>query len=259
MPSIGTVNYHVRKPYRQSFKIDAGGIPGKIVSSDLIAKEIRLNDLRAGEASVSFSEDGVGFLSAPTKVKSFDSPSDWRSNYTLEIERVLTAELGVRAVVVFDHTIRFDDPNSGRKPARNVHSDYSPAGAEKRLFDILGEEQAQAWSRDHFAFVNVWRPIDNPINSAPLAFVRPSSVSEDDWIALDLIYPDRRGQIMGLVGNDNHEWIYASRMRPDEVVYFNIFDNQGLPAVGHSAVDLIEDPFVSTVRKSEETRTVVRF
>lgn len=64
---------------------------------------------------------------------------------------------------------------------------------------------------------------------------------------------------MGLAANNRHEWIYQSRMTPDEVVFFNIYDNRGLPSVGHSAVDRVEDPAVNTIRKSLESRTLVRF
>lgn len=63
----------------------------------------------------------------------------------------------------------------------------------------------------------------------------------------------------GLAANEQHEWVYLSRMTPDEAVYFNIYDNSGHPSVAHSAIDRVEDPGTSTVRKSIESRTLVRF
>ena len=133
-----------------------------------------------------------------------------------------------------------------RKPARNVHSDYSAQGAKQRLIDILGAEKAAEWETGRYAFINVWRPIEAAINSVPLGFILPSSVADEDWILLDLIYPDRKGQIMGLAANPAHEWIYMSRMTPDEVAYFNIYDNSGRPSIGHSALDMVEDPNIHT-------------
>jgi len=171
----------------------------------------------------------------------------------------LQDSLGAKEVVVFDHTVRVDDPNSDRKPARNVHSDYSTEGAETRLVDILGHDRAKAWAEGHYAFINVWRPVGAPINSAPMGFVRPSTVRAEDWILIDLIYPDRRGHIMGLAANDAHEWVYRSRMTPDEVAMFNIYDNRGLASVGHSAIDLVEDASITRVRQSIESRTLVRY
>ncbi|MCY4180360.1 MAG: CmcJ/NvfI family oxidoreductase, partial [Litoreibacter sp.] len=84
-------------------------------------------------------------------------------------------------------------------------------------------------------------------------------VPSDDWLLLDLIYPDRKGQIMGIVGSPSHEWLYQSRMTPDEVAFFNIYDSQGRPSIAHSAIDLIEDESVTTIRQSIESRTLVRY
>ena len=184
---------------------------------------------------------------------------DWQATYDSELTQLLSDQIGAKEMIIFDHTVRTDDPNADRKPARNVHSDYSEDGAKQRLSDILGAERATEWSRGHYAFINVWRPVGNPINSAPLGFLRPSSVPAEDWLLLDLIYPDRKGQIMGIVGNPKHEWLYQSRMTPDEVAFFNIYDSQGRPSIAHSAIDLVEDENITTIRQSIESRTLVRY
>lgn len=258
MTCTATVNYHVHKDGRQAFELDAGGIVGNLISPELARTKVDLVDMRATEKPVRFVRDAVEFVSYPSAVQDF-SRQAWAKTYDRELTELLTRKLGVQEVVIFDHTVRVDDPDATRKPARNVHSDYSEDGAKKRLIDLLGPETAASWEEGHYAFVNVWRPIEHPINSAPLGFVRPSSVDPNDWILLDLIYPDRMGQIMGLVGNPGHEWIYQSRMTPDEVALFNIYDNHGLPSIAHSALDMIEDASVTNVRKSIESRTLVRY
>ncbi|WP_147113236.1 CmcJ/NvfI family oxidoreductase [Tateyamaria sp. syn59] len=258
MTRTATVNYHVHKPERQAYHIDAGGVAGQLISPTLIATDVALNDTRGG-AEVGFALDGVGFFHAPSDVTAFDDNHPWQSIYDRELTELLTRELGAKDVLVFDHTVRVDDPHATRKPARNVHSDYSPEGAQQRLIDILGADDAAQWSKGHYGFINAWRPIENPINSAPLGFVRPSSVANEDWLLLDLIYPDRRGHIMGLVANPDHEWIYRSRMTPDELAVFSIYDNQGKASVAHSALDMIEDPMITTRRRSIESRTLVRY
>ena len=258
MTRTATVNYHVRSDDRQAYHIDAGGIQGQIIAPEHAQTEVKLLDQRVNDADVTFSADGMEFATAPTGVEAFDGTNAWQAVYDAELTDLLTSRLGAKEVLVFDHTIREDDSNSGRKPARNVHSDYSPEGADRRLTDILGPDRAEDWRNGHYRFVNVWRPLDNPINSAPLGFVRPASVAADDWVLIDLIYPGRRGHIMGLAANPAHEWIYRSNMRPDEIVFFNIYDNRGLPSVAHSAMDRIEDPSVTTIRKSLESRTLLR-
>lgn len=255
----GSVNYHVHKPERQAFHIDAGGVVGKMISPELRTTQIDVHDLRAGDRAVDFATDSVGFAHFPTAVNDFSDGAGWKSTYDAELTNLLADQIGAKEAIIFDHTVRTDDPNSDRRPARNVHSDYSLDGAKQRLIDILGSEQAEEWSKGHYAFINVWRPVGNPINSAPLGFLRPSSVPQEDWLLLDLIYPDRKGQIMGIVGGPTHEWIYQSKMSPDEVAFFNIYDSQGRPSIAHSAIDLVEDESVSTIRQSIESRTLVRY
>ncbi|MEM6759677.1 MAG: CmcJ/NvfI family oxidoreductase [Pseudomonadota bacterium] len=258
MPRTATVNYHVHASERQAYHIDAGGVVGKIVSPQHAVTEVELTDVRA-TGGVSFERDSVAFLTAPSTVRAFEEDNTWQRSYDQELTALLTREVGATEVIVFDHTVRIDDPNATRKPARNVHSDYSPEGAQARLIDILGAAKAAEWSDGHYGFINVWRPVAHPINSAPLGFVRPSSVADEDWLLLDLVYPDRRGHIMGLVANPKHQWVYQSRMTPDEVALFNIYDNRGKPSVAHSALDMIEDPAITAVRQSIESRTLVRY
>lgn len=258
MTQTATVNYHVHKPERQAFVLDAGGIVGNLISPELAPTQVKVWDVRAGDSG-EFKDQSVGFAQFPSAVHRFDEDNAWIPTYDAELTRLLTKKLHAKEVIVFDHTVRVDDPNADRKPARNVHSDYSKTGAEQRLIDILGPEQAQEWAAGHYAFINVWRPIEASINSAPLGFVAPDSVAAADWITLDLIYPDRQGQIMGLAANSDHRWLYMSKMATDEVAFFNIFDNEGLPSVAHSALDLIEDSTLNTIRKSIESRTLVRY
>lgn len=259
MSQTAIVNYHVHKPERQAFTLDAGGIVGNIISPDLAPTKVSVADERAGGTITKFMEASVAFAKNPSKIKSFETNADWQGIYEQELTQLLRAEVKAQEVVIFDHTVRVDDPNANRKPARNVHSDYSVGGAQQRLIDILGAKRAVEWSQGHYAFINVWRPVDAPINSAPLGFILPESVAPDDWILLDLIYPDRIGQIIGLAENPDHKWIYMSKMTPDDVAYFNIFDNRGRPSVAHSAMDMVEDTNIQTIRKSIESRTLVRY
>lgn len=111
----------------------------------------------------------------------------------------------------------------------------------------------------HFGFVNVRCPVSNPINSAPLDFVRPRSVAKEEGIIINLMYPDRPGSIMGLAANDDHECIYQSNMTPDEVAIFSIYDNRGKPSIAHSVVDMNKDAGVKIARKSIVSRKLVRY
>jgi hypothetical protein len=252
----GSVNYHRHSTGRQAYRIDADGVVGRLASPEHVVAEVPLHDVRDDAHATSFPTDGIGFVVAPS-AETLTEPG-WERRYEAEIQALLMHELGAEEVRVFDHTLRVDDPAGLRRPARNVHTDFSPHGARARLATLLGEEQAAAWDAGHFAFVNVWRPVSDVIRTAPLGFVRPRSVRPTDWVTLDLVYPDRVGQIMGLVGNPEHEWLYRSAMTKDEVVFFNVYDNRGRPPVAHSAIDLVDADEPST-RKSLETRTLIRY
>jgi hypothetical protein len=258
MPTA-TVNYHVHRDERQAFHIDADGVKGRIIWPELAAASVSVNDVRDLDRPLTLAADSIEFRQVPTSVEDFENGTDWQADYNRELTALLTDKVDAQEVVVFDHTVRIDDPKSKRPPARNVHSDYSSSGAHQRLRDLLGEDKAREWSQGHYGFINIWRPVEQPINRTPLGFVRTQSTAEDDWLLLDLIYPDRTGQILGLVENRSHEWIYQSLMTPDDVAVFNIYDNKGLPSIAHSALDMVEDASVDSIRKSVESRTLVRY
>ncbi|MES1928132.1 hypothetical protein SADO_02715 [Salinisphaera dokdonensis CL-ES53] len=259
MQATATVNYHIASPEQQAFHIDAGGVVGNLISPELVPTKILVTDAREDLEPVSFAADSVSFVKSVSAVKKFDVTIDWEKAYNSELTDLLAERAGAREVVIFDHTVRVNDPDATRKPARNVHSDYSPEGAHRRLRDLLGDEKAKTWEAGHFSFVNVWRPVGNPITNAPLGFVRPRSVAEKDWLTIKLIYPDRVGSILGLVANNAHEWVYLSDMTPDEVAFFNIYDNQGKPSIAHSALDMVCDHSAEIPRKSIESRALVRY
>ncbi len=259
MPINATVNYHVQSDEPQAFRFDVDGIIGNLISPELIATEVTVEDVRGNSELVRFEVDGVTFKTAPTQIKTFQSESDWEADYNDELTALLVETIGAKEVIIFDHTVRIDDPIATRKPARNVHNDYSQAGAEQRLVDLVGENRAQSFHEGSFGFVNVWRPVEHAIHSSPLGFIRPSSVDPKDWMDIELIYPDRLGQILGVAANDAHEWFYMSEMTPDEVAIFNIYDNRGGPHLAHSALDLPSDAQATIPRKSIESRTLVRY
>ncbi|MEL6862289.1 MAG: CmcJ/NvfI family oxidoreductase [Pseudomonadota bacterium] len=259
MQVSASVNYHVKKAEAQAFEFDVDGIVGNLVSPELVTTPIRVTDLRGSAARTGFDQDGIVFVDQASAISDFSDEADWQDTYNAELKQLLKAQIGAAEVIVFDHTVRIDDPQAPRRPARNVHNDYNKAGAEQRLIDIVGEAQAQAYHEAGYGFVNVWRPVEHQIQSSPLGFIRPRSMSPGDWMDIGLIYPDRFGQILGVAKNPDHEWFFRSGMTPNEAVIFNIYDNTGRPHLAHSALDLPGDEQVAVPRKSIESRTLVRY
>lgn len=259
MTVMASVNYHARRDKPQAFRFDVDGIAGNLVSPELVATNVEVKDLRDKQCRVNFDDDGIRFQHAPSAIRHFDQENNWQPQYNQEVTELLMGTIGAKEVLVFDHTVRIDDLNAVRKPARNVHNDYSAKSANQRLIDLVGEEQASYYQQGRFGFVNLWRPVEHPITSSPLGFIRPSSMLPEDWMNIELIYPDRLGQILGVAANPNHEWFYLSDMTPDEVTIFNIYENKGRPYLAHSALDVEEQAPATLPRKSIETRTLVLY
>lgn len=253
------VNYHVKSEHPQAYLFDVDGIMGNIVGPELVPTRVQVEDVRGRQHELSFSRQGICFQQHESQITGFETSTDWQSTYDEELRQLLFESIGAKEVIVFDHTLRIDDPKAERQPARNVHNDYSPAGAQQRLVDILGEQRAGEFSQGHFAFVNVWRPVERAIISSPLGFVYPESVSDSDWMNIELVYPERHGQILGVAENAQHQWFYLSAMTPQEVAIFNIYDNQGLAYLAHSALDMEDGKAGVEPRKSLESRTLVRY
>ncbi|MEM1230009.1 MAG: CmcJ/NvfI family oxidoreductase [Pseudomonadota bacterium] len=259
MQVTAKVNYHVPKDHPQAFEFDVDGILGNLVSPELVTTEVQVKDLRDQPQPTQFDQDGIVFVRQPTGEEGFNSSKDWQAAYDTELQALLKSKIGAAEVIVFDHTVRIDDPSAERRPARNVHNDYNRAGAEQRLIDIVGANRAVMFEEAGYGFVSVWRPVERRIQSSPLGFIRPASMRPDDWMDIGLIYPDRFGQILGVAANPAHEWFFMSQMTPDEVVIFNIYDSRGRPQLAHSALDLPSDAEAITPRKSIESRTLVRY
>lgn len=84
MSQIGAVNYHVHKPFRQAFEIDAGGIVGNLVSPELSLTEVAVLDQRESGVAVDFARDGFDFARSPTSVEDFET-GNWQDRYNSEL------------------------------------------------------------------------------------------------------------------------------------------------------------------------------
>src|SRR5581483_126327 len=90
-------------------------------------------------------------------------------------------------------------------------NDYTEWSGPNRLREILPEE-AEERLKHRFAIIQVWRAINRPIQSNPLALAERR-------------YPHRVGQTYRLKYNPQHRWIYFPEMRRDEAVVFKVYDS----------------------------------
>ncbi len=259
MKHAAVVNYHVRKAELQAFRVDPDGNAGQLLAPTLNPTQVEVTDRRGAGAPLTFEADAIEFRVQPSKETHFDSNNLWMPAYERELAELLKDSTGAIEVTLFDHTLRSDDPNATRRAARNVHSDYTATSADERLESILRKTAAADYRNGHYGLVNVWRPVEQPVLTAPLGFIHPRSITVDDQVPIAVEYPDRTGEVLGLIANPDHDWFYLSEMTPEEVAIFSVFDNRGHGFVGHSALDLLNPSGSSIPRKSIESRALVRY
>ncbi len=177
-----------------------------------------------------------------------------------EAADIVVGATGAKRVLVFDHTIRRRAPDAIRQPSTRVHGDYTERSALDRLETLTGQD-VQALVKRRFAFINVWRPIRWPASDWPLALCDARSAADHDYVATDIVYPDRRGEIFALSYSPLHRWFYFPEMQLDEVVLIKCFDTRKDVArlTPHTAFDNPLTPKSAPARESVEFRTIAFF
>lgn len=248
--------------YPQIF-VDENGKAGYRYSFDYQPQTVPIHDIREYSGDYTLSNDGIAFVTHHPGGLDLDQVPEHPTRYNSEVEDLLRQHANAEEVHVFDHTIRVDDPKSDRrKPVRHAHADYTAASGPKRLVDLLDQETAARWQKGRYGIVNLWRPINGPVETSPLAFAEPGSLESGDLVRTDLIYPDRFGEIYELKHSPGQRWIYFARQDVDDVTLFTTFDS-GSGAdqriAPHTAFDLPGQTAASRPRISLESRALVLF
>jgi hypothetical protein len=221
--------------------------------------------------------------------------------YYPEIRRLVTAALGgadtVKRAIVFDHTIRSrvrkakgEKETNGENVggyASTAHNDNTSASAKNRVRLLsqakkaggsltlpkppLTEREAEKIASGRFGIFNVWRHFrkDSPVLDYPLAVLDAQSACPEDFLNSLYIYPDRVGEVVTVVRNPEHRWIYYSEIRHNEALIFKVFDSsaelgactaeQCPPNTAHTSFRLADSDASTPARESIECRVLVEF
>lgn len=227
--------------------------------------EVSVRDGRALAEGLSLDREGFALRRHVSKVRDFTDDKQVRKHYYPEMERLIKAETGAAKVVIFDHTRRKDtgapDRESGRRvPVRRVHNDYTARSGPQRIEDLLPPSEAAIWRQGRYAVINVWRSIEGVVEAAPLAVADATSMEAADFVATDLVYPDRRGEIYYVTANPAHRWFYFPKMQEDEAILLKCYDSQeeGVARfTAHTAFDDGQSTAATPPRHSLEIRALV--
>lgn len=247
---------HVAKP---------GGRDERI-GGDSEAHRVRIHNGRPLAERFEFEREGFRFVRSPTAVRDFGDDDEIRRVYYPECEALIKRESGARRVVVFDHTLRTaSDAQRETRKIRDivsrVHNDYTEWSGPQRVRDIMGGE-AERLLADRFAIIQVWRPINHPVESHPLAICDAQTVRPETLVVNERRYQDRVGQTYAITYDPGQRWYWFPRMRPDEALVFKVYESLHDGRARWTAHTAFADPAApphARPRESIEIRTLAFF
>jgi len=229
-------------------------------------KPMQVDNGRLHMSKLSLDGNGFTLMRHKTKVKDFFDKQELESVYYPEVEELIKQASGATRVVIFDHTLRSGDEGEReaklmREPVLSAHNDYTEWSGPQRVRELLPDE-AESLLAKRFAIIQVWRGINQPIESNPLAVADARSVRFDDLLIAERRYPTRVGQAYRLRHNPEHHWYYFPRMQRDEALVFKVFDSAKDGRARFTPHTAIEDPASppgAAARQSIEARALAFF
>jgi hypothetical protein len=209
---------------------------------------------------------GFRFLRHDTKMKDFYYEKEIERVYYPEMEELVKKESGAKRVIVFDHTVRLADEDDRerrklREPVLRAHNDYTEWSAPQRVRDLVPDEAEELLKR-RFGIIQVWRPINKPVETHPLGICDARTIDFEDGVVSERRYPGRVGQTYAMKYNPKHRWYWFPRMRRDEAIVFKVFESLKDGRARWTAHSAFEDPNTppnAAPRESIEIRTIAFF
>lgn len=236
-------------------------------SGDFEERLILLTDGRDVAEQFTLDRNGFSFHRFKTQMEDFLDDTQVREVYYREVQSFIKSITGAKKVHVFDHTIRIEDENkrnsqSVRAPVEVAHNDYTEKSGPQRVRDLFEKEEAEDWLQEHYAVINVWRSINEPVITKPLALSDASTMRSGDFIETDLVYADRLGEILQVKYSVGQRWYYFSDMTRDEALLIKCFDSASDGRARFTAHTAFTNPNAqenTPPRESIEVRTLVAF
>jgi hypothetical protein len=229
-------------------------------------REVQIGNGRALAGDFSLEKNGFIFLRHETAVRDFFDADELRSVYYPEVAELIRSVSRAVRVEVFDHTLRSGNESEReekliREPVLWAHNDYTEWSGPQRVRDLFPDEAERLLAR-RFAIIQVWRAINRPIQSNPLAIADAHSVSFEDLLIAERRYPNRVGQTYRLRYSPGHRWFYFPEMKRDEALVFKVYDSEKdgrARFTAHTSFNDPQTPAGAPPRQSIEARALAFF
>ena len=228
---------------------------------------VHIADARLLDEPASLDREGFARVDHGSRMTDFYDDGAVEQIYYPEVTALLMAATGATDVHIFDHTIRVEDDakrhaTDRRSPVLVVHNDYTEKSGPQRVRDLLDPAMAARYLDHRFAMVNVWRSIGASAERRPLAVADARTLTEGNFVATDLVYEDRTGEIYQVSHDATQRWFYYSELGGDEVVLLKCFDTARDGRARYTAHTGFENPAAAAgtpPRESIEVRTLLSF
>lgn len=234
---------------------------------DFVLHDVEIHSARHSSDDFSLDMQGFTLLKQVTQVKDFYQDSELQALYNDEVKELVGRATGAKRVEIFDHTRRSASnrvraEHDVREPASVIHNDYSAQSGINRLKEHFAGtgENIDALLAGRFAIVNVWRSINGPVLTAPLALCDAKTSQPGDFVSVKRESKERMGELQQALFNPAQRWYYYPEMQFDEALLIKTFDSseQG-PArfTLHTSFNLPQTDQDTPQRESLETRCFV--
>ncbi|KAF2807644.1 uncharacterized protein BDZ99DRAFT_572558 [Mytilinidion resinicola] len=186
--------------------------------------------------------------------------------YMEEMGSFLRKHLNASEVIVYDYVFREQResnqprapgvPRKVKKQILGAHLDISRESALTRIRYKCGE-RTEELIKKRWHIVNIWRPLNGPVKSMPLALCDSRSLAPDDAIASDIVLPHLQIQAYEIWYNPDQRWHYLKDQTTNEVTLMLSSDSDTDTRCAHTA---FEDPNTKPTdpkRNSIELRCMV--
>jgi len=222
--------------------------------------QVELNDVRGREGDFHLDKDAFQVIqNIPSEETAFTDDDHIKATYYPEVEKLLLDNVpGAHKVTLFDHTIRRSNPDAPRAPVQRVHVDQTNRSTEWRV-KLHNPDEADELLKGRYRIINVWRPLNGPVQASPLGFASADSVDDSDLIGVEHRYPHRTGETAAVRFNEGQKFFYWSGMKNEERLFLKCYDSEdGVgQRVPHTAFVDPRTPEGAPGRESIEVRALV--